>query len=135
MGSIEEKAGNRAGAVAQYRALLEIDRNNPFALNNLAYLMLKDNPDEALKYAQQAGELAPDNAAVQDTLGWAYYRKGIYDTALRYLKTAVEKEGTARRKYHLAMAYFKVGDQELGRKTLKAALDMDPKLATSEPDF
>jgi tetratricopeptide (TPR) repeat protein len=81
-----------------------IDRNSTMALNNLAYLLSKDDPDEALKYAQQAGELAPDSPAVQDTLGWAYYCKGNYEGAIRYLKTAVEKDGTPRRKYHLGMA-------------------------------
>jgi len=37
-------------------------------LNNLAYILAPENPDEALKYAQQAGEIAPDEATVADTL-------------------------------------------------------------------
>ena len=132
LGEIAERTGDRTGAIAQYRAVLAIDHNSTQALNNLAYVLSKDDPDEALKYAQQAGELAPDSPAVQDTLGWAYYRKGNYEGAIRYLKKAVEKEGTPRRKYHLGMAYLKAGNQDLGQRMLTAALAADPTLATTQ---
>jgi uncharacterized protein HemY len=39
-----------------------------------------------LKYARQAAELAPESATVEDTLGWIYYRKEIYGTAVTYLE-------------------------------------------------
>ena len=132
LGSVEERAVNRPAAIIQYQAVLAVSQNNAVALNNLAYLLARNNPDEALKFAQQAGELAPENPAVQDTLGWAYYRKGFYGLALNYLKSAVSKEGTPRRKYHLAMAYFKLGNSELGNQTLKAALAVDPDVANSD---
>jgi Tfp pilus assembly protein PilF len=132
LGEIAERTGDRTGAIAQYRAVLAIDHNSTPALNNLAYMLSKDDPDEALKYAQQAGELAPDSPAVQDTLGWAYYRKGNYEGAVRYLKKAVEKDGTPRRKYHLGMAYLKAGNQDLGQRMLTAALAADPTLATTQ---
>ena len=119
-------------AVAQYRAVLDFDSRNLLALNNLAYTLALEDPDEALKYAQQAGEIRPDSAAVQDTLGWIYYRKGIYSTATGYLKRAVAKEPTARRQFHLGMAYIKAGDRDLGQKTLAAALQKDPNLPKTE---
>jgi tetratricopeptide (TPR) repeat protein len=90
--------------------------------------------DEALKYAQKAKELAPDNVTVDGTLGWAYFQKGMYGIALRHLKEAVGREGknvidgTAIRRYHLAMAYAKTGDEENASKTLSAALRLDPNL-------
>ena len=47
------------------------------ALNGLAYLLAETRqPDEAIKYAQKAKELAPDSPAVDDTLGWTYFQKG-----------------------------------------------------------
>jgi len=69
-----------------------------------------DNPDEALKYAQSAVELAPEAGFAQDTLGWVHYRKGIYDGALRCFDRAVQREPTAVNKYHLALAYSRTGD-------------------------
>lgn len=132
LGSIQGETGNRDDAIAKYRAVLDIDGNNLFALNNLAWTLAQDNPDEALKYAQQAVEIAPENPAVQDTLGWIYYRKGIYQTAVEHLKNAVAKGSTPRRQFHLAMSYIKAGDRDLGQKTLSTALQKDPNLVKTE---
>ena len=107
-------------------------QNNLVALNDLAFMLSKDSPDEALKFAQRAGELAPDNPAVQDTLGWVYYRNGVYTSAVGYLKTAVAKQSTPLRKYHLGMAYLKSGNRDVGQSMLTAALAADPTLATTE---
>ena len=111
---------------------LALDSSNLIALNNLAYALEGSQPDEALKYAQQAGELAPDSPTVQDTLGWAYYCKRNYEPAIRYLKTAVEQDGTPRRKFHLGLAYLKAGNQDLGQTMLSAALEADPTLAKTQ---
>jgi len=132
LAALETDAGNRNGAIAKYRAVLDIDSNNVLALNNLAWVLAKDNPDEALKCAQQAVELAPDNATVEDTLGWIYYQKGIYRTAVDYLKNAVARESTPRRQFHLGMCYIKVGDRAMGQKALNAALQKDPNLLKTE---
>ncbi|MBV8847832.1 MAG: tetratricopeptide repeat protein, partial [Bryobacterales bacterium] len=132
LAEVEAKAGNQAGANAQYRAIVDTDPNNIPALNNLAWSFANDNPDEGLKYAQQAAKLAPENPSVQDTLGWLYYRKGVYDSAVSHLKAAVAAEGTPQRKYHLGLALTKAGDQDAGRKMVRAALDSDPNLAKTE---
>ena len=90
-----------------------MDGSNVVALNNLAYTLALSDPDVALKYAQQAAELAPDSATVQDTLGWIYYRKAIFSTAVNYLETAVKKEPTPRRQFHLAMSLFEIGSSAI----------------------
>jgi tetratricopeptide (TPR) repeat protein len=124
--------GAHAAEVASYRMVLNVDQSNLIALNNLAYVLAADDPDEALKFAQQAAEKAPDSPNVQDTLGWIYYRKGLYSMAVRYLKTAVDKESTPRRQFHLGMSYLKVGDQLTGQKIVREALVKDPTLAKTE---
>ena len=78
--------------------------------------------DEALKYAQQAMEIAPDNPHVNDTIGWVYYKKGAYRAARQHFEGAIAREATARRKYHLAMACFQLGDEKRGQEVLNAAL-------------
>jgi Tfp pilus assembly protein PilF len=69
---------------------------------------------------------------VDDTLGWTYFQKGMYTLAVAHLEGAVAKDGTALRKYHLAMAYLKAGDPKRGRQTFEAALKMDPKLPEAQ---
>lgn len=49
-----------------------------------------------------------------------------------YLKTAVSKEPSPRRQFHLAMAYVKAGGQDLGQKMLTTALQADPTLPKTE---
>jgi tetratricopeptide (TPR) repeat protein len=132
LANLEEHANNRAGAVARYRSVLAVDSTNLEALNNLAYNLAQQNPDEALPLAQQAAEIAPDNAAIQDTLGFVFYRKGDYRNATNYVKTAVTKEPTPRRQFHLAMCYSKSGDQNLAAKMLAEALQKDPNLPKTE---
>ena len=132
MGTIAGDMHNKEEAIQQYRAILAIDSSNVMALNNLAYTLAVSDPDEALKYAQQAEGLAPDNATVQDTIGWIYYRKAIYSTAVHYLETAVAKESTPRRQFHLAMSYVKSGNRDLGEKMLQQALQRAPNLIKTE---
>jgi tetratricopeptide (TPR) repeat protein len=130
MAGVERASGNITAAIHQYRKVLELDPAHVMALNNLAYLLTDaaNQPDEGLKFAQQAMEIAPDNAHVNDTIGWVYYKKGVYRMAQRYFEGAVAKEATARRKYHLAMSCFQLGDRKRGQQVLDAALQLNPNL-------
>jgi tetratricopeptide (TPR) repeat protein len=132
MASLEEESGNAKEAIATYRKVLEVDGTNLTAMNNLAYHLALENPDEALKLAQQAVEAAPDSPDVQDTLGWVFYRKGIYATATGYLKLAYTKSPTPQRQFHLAMSYLKQGEKSLGQQMLATALQKDPNLIKTE---
>jgi Tfp pilus assembly protein PilF len=133
LGGVAEEIGDQEEALRRYREAFALDNSNVAALNGLAYaLASSQQTDEALKYAQHAVELAPDDASVNDTLGWIYYKKAIYPTAIRYLETAVAKEPTARREFHLAMSYLKSGQRDLGAKKLQLALQQDPKLPVTE---
>jgi Tfp pilus assembly protein PilF len=115
--------------MAHYRELLNADPNHVVGLNNLAFLLAgHGKTDEALKYAEKARELAPDNAAVEDTLGWVLYRKGLYTMALRHLESAVKREATPRRRCHLGMAYVKAGDPQRGRQLIQVAIEADPAI-------
>jgi Tfp pilus assembly protein PilF len=128
LAQVEEKSKNPAAAVQHYRKALEADPSNVPALNSIAYLLANDTgqADEALKFAQQAQELAPNNTFVEDTIGWAYFRKGLYSNAVDHLQRAVAKTDLAVIRYHLAMAYMKAGDTEKGRSMFRQASVMDP---------
>jgi tetratricopeptide (TPR) repeat protein len=132
----EEGAGNRNAAVGVYRRVLDIDNTNLTALNNIAYALEQDNPAEALVFARQAAELAPDNPLIQDTLGWAYYRNGFYTMAVRYLEMATGKQPTALNQFHLGMSYMRGGvkpaEREMGKSMVNAALQKEPDLAKIE---
>jgi tetratricopeptide (TPR) repeat protein len=128
----ELRSGSKDAAMAKYRSVLGVDPNNLIALNNLAYLLAPDSPDEALKLGEQALAAAPDYAPVHDTLGYVYYRKGLYRRAVEYLKTAVAKEPTPARQYHLGMSYVKAGDMNTGSDLITVAVKRDPNLPKTE---
>jgi tetratricopeptide (TPR) repeat protein len=130
LASLEEKAGQYVEAVEHYRKIIELDDRNVIALNNLAYMLAEHTqmPDEALKYAEKAQEIAPESAVILDTLGWAYYRKGIYTRAIQYLEQATSKDPTGLRNSHLGAAYIKSGDRKRGMALIESAMAKDPKL-------
>ena len=140
LGFIEAKAGNYPNAIAQWRKVVEAQPKNVVALNNLAYLLADHDgkPDEALKYAQTAKELAPNDVTVEGTLGWVFYQKGLYSLAVQHLQEAVNREGkkvtdgTAIRRYHLAMAYHQMGDQGKAAATLNSAVKLDSTLPEAQ---
>ncbi len=126
---LEESIGNSTAAIAHYRAVLDASPGNVLVLNNLAYLLATtgNSVDEALTYAQKAKELSPNDPVTDDTLGWVFYRKGLYRRAVEHLEIAVKHPSTVP-KYHLAMAYLKNGDAKRGKHVLSAALKEDPSL-------
>ena len=129
---IELQAGARQEAAESYRTIVGIDSSDVVSLGNLAVLLAEqDNPD-ALKFAQQAAGLGPDNVEVQDTLAWIYFRKGSYREAIDYLKQAIAKDPRPRLEYHLAVSYLKAGDRTAGQQMLASALNKDPKLVRTE---
>jgi tetratricopeptide (TPR) repeat protein len=134
----EERSGNFNAAIEDYRRVVDDRPNDAPVLNNLAYDLAEyaNRPDEALGYAQRAKELAPNVPAIDDTIGWVYYRKGLYNSALQYFRTATAKgsdpqftpETLARCKFHLAMAYCRNGDHEQGQRAFDEAVKLAPQL-------
>src|ERR1035437_917873 len=133
LGILEERHGDRGAALDLYRKVAESNPDSAEASNNLAHLLAEygSKPDEALKYAEKAVQLAPETPAYCDTLGWILYRKGVYAAAVPYLERASASQAQRDSviwKYHLAMAYAKAGDATRGRTTLAAALKLNPNL-------
>jgi tetratricopeptide (TPR) repeat protein len=125
---VEQASGNNAAALDLYRKIVEAEPNNALALNNLAYLLSEHagKSEEALAYAQKAKELQPENAMIDDTLGWVMYRRSLYGNAVKHLESATSKAPNAVRQYHLAMTYFQLGDLKKGQQALSAGLKLDP---------
>jgi len=135
LAGIEYKAKNRDAALVQFRAVVNLNPDNVQAVNAMAYLLAQDSPDEARKYAEHALELAPGDAAIQDTLGWICYQKGQYDRAVGYLTMSVAKDPSPVHQFHLGMSYLKTGDREHGLENMQKALAKDPSLAKTNQSW
>ncbi|MGO9446272.1 MAG: XrtA/PEP-CTERM system TPR-repeat protein PrsT [Thiobacillaceae bacterium] len=75
-------------AERRYAALSKQLPNNPRVLNELAYIMLERREPGAVPIAERAYGLAPRDASVVDTYGWALVQAGEVDKGLRYLREA-----------------------------------------------
>jgi tetratricopeptide (TPR) repeat protein len=114
-----------AAARDAYQKVLAIDPNNFAALNNLAYLLGEKfgQLDQALKMAQKAHDLNPNEPNLDDTYGWLLYQKKQYVPALALLQDAAEKiPNLPEVQYHLGMTHYMLGEEQPARLALQQSL-------------
>ena len=120
-GGIYEQKKDWEQAKQMYQKVLAGQPDNPIASNNLAYVMLQQggNVDVAFQMAQTAHRLLPENASSADTLGWAFYHKHVYASAITLFKEAVQKDPKNDLfNYHLGLAYARNGQAALAKQQL-----------------
>jgi tetratricopeptide (TPR) repeat protein len=136
-GELYESQNKWDNAKAMYQQALNIEPNHPLASNNMAYVILQQggNVDVALAMAQTARRSMPDSPNAADTLGWAYFHKGVYNSAIDLFQEALrlnEKRGggeDATIHYHLGLAYQKANQPALARQQLERVLKINPNYA------
>jgi tetratricopeptide (TPR) repeat protein len=147
IGMLEMNRQNIDAAIDYYRKALARDDNAIFAANNLAWLYAvygKGNIDEAVRLAQTAVQASPEVPSFVDTLGWVYYKKGLYSAAAEQLKKAVSVDEAIARKsnivpsptyrFHLGVALAAKGDKAGARREIETALRLSEKTNFPEAD-
>jgi Flp pilus assembly protein TadD len=73
-----------------YAKALELDPENPNALNGLGYLLACEGREgaRALTYCRKAVDKMPDNPAYRDSLAWACFKLGFVDEARSHIARA-----------------------------------------------
>src|SRR5262245_60257915 len=134
---IDDHAGDRESAIAQYRAILSYSPNDPLALNNLAHALAvyRNNPEEALPIAQRATVVAREDPALLggasisnyyslgtyrreplvpyslDTLAWVQHLLGRHIEAASTIRDALAADSVAPDlRWHAAIIYAAVDD-------------------------
>ena len=108
---------------------LEINPNDPYVLNYLAYSWLDRNLnlDKAVDLLKKAVKLEPNDGYIIDSLGWAFYLTGVLDKSIFYLEKAVSiMPNDATLNDHLGDAYWKVGRKKEANSQWKRVLIIDP---------
>jgi len=139
-GSVYEKKNDLEKARTAYETALQLKPDDPGASNNLAYVMLETNGniDTALQLAQNARRAMPESPEVADTLGWALYQKGVYESAISMFQEAIRLTAKDKRgenptyDYHLGLAYAKTDKPALARQHLEHVLKIDPKYSGAD---
>ena len=147
IGMLDDSRKNYDAAAESYRKALGKDQNAVIAANNLAWLYAvngKGNLDEAVRLAQGVVQKNPNIPGFVDTLGWVYYKKGLYGAAVEQLQKAVALDERAAKsgngtpaanyQYHLGMALKASGDKEAARRALEQAVRLSEKTPFAEAD-
>jgi tetratricopeptide (TPR) repeat protein len=134
LGNLYESKLDWKKAGDDYQSALTLNSQNPVASNGLARVMLHTggNLDVALSMAQLARKELPDSPGVADTLGWIYFRKGVYPLAVSTLQEALKLQDRNRMPdnpdihFHLGMSYEKSEQPALARQQYEHVLRIYP---------
>jgi tetratricopeptide (TPR) repeat protein len=114
-------ASNLRAAAAHYEAVLTVDANNVLALNNLAWVGSQLKDSKAVRYAERAVALAPQDPDALDTYGMLLIERKEVDRGLLLIESA-RNVAPARNdiRLHYAKALLKAGRKTDARKELEA---------------
>ncbi len=123
-----EKLGDMGLLERDLRYLLEREPDNATALNALGY-SLTDNTDrhlEALQLIKKALSIKPDDPAILDSMGWAYYHLGELQLAIDFLLRAYNTFPDPEIAAHLGTVYWALGETERALQVWNEALQRNP---------
>jgi tetratricopeptide (TPR) repeat protein len=125
-----ERAKRWANAEADFKRALELFPDQPHVLNYLGYSWIDQgiHLDEGMGMIKRSVEQRPDDGYIVDSLGWAYYRIGDYDEAVKNLERAVElKPVDPTINDHLGDVYWKVDRMLEAKFQWSHARDLKPE--------
>ncbi|RWH82982.1 MAG: tetratricopeptide repeat protein [Mesorhizobium sp.] len=116
-------------AEPNFRKALELFPDQPQVLNYLGYswVDMNINLEEGLQLIQKAVDLRPSDGYIVDSLGWAYFRMGRFEDAVREMERAVSlKPEDPVLNDHLGDAYWRVGRRLEATFQWNQARDLKP---------
>ena len=125
-----ERLGRIEEAEAELWTALQMVPDSPVLLNHLGYLWVDSGRrvEQGAEMIARAFAADPRNANVQDSLGWAQYQRGQYETAVQTLEAAVAKQpANAEINDHLGDAYWQVGRRREAGWQWNRVLTLEPE--------
>jgi tetratricopeptide (TPR) repeat protein len=117
------REGNRVGTEMLSGA--SSDFSKTIAYYEMAYNLaeLEEDLDEALEYARQALDLAPQELKQFPlaALGWVHYKRREFDAAVEFLSRASSLEPSQTTLTHLGLALLAAGEEDRARSVLARA--------------
>lgn len=98
------------------------------AYNALGYSFADRNIrlNEAIKLIEKALELSPNDHYMLDSLGWAHFRKGNLDLAIKYLQQAYDINPDPEIAAHLGEVLWHKGQHDRAKQIWNDALSIHP---------
>ncbi len=135
-GACYERTGDIAHAETDLKHALKLAPHQAEVLNYLGYMWLTsgEKKDKAFDLIERAYTLAPGEAHIVDSYGWAHYSTGKLDKAIQLLEEAATMDPTEPTvNDHLGDAYFHKGRKTEADYQWQRALDQstDPEQQTT----
>ncbi len=137
LGITYERMGDWNKAEQNLQKALQINPDNLLVQNYLGYSWLKQgrNTEQAFSYIVSAYNQASFNSSIIDSLGWAFYRLGMYNQAISYLEKAVDNDpSNALINEHLGDAYWMGGRKNEARFQWNHALTLKDDSGEVKPE-
>ncbi|MGC9158824.1 MAG: tetratricopeptide repeat protein [Terracidiphilus sp.] len=137
-GELAERQKHDRKAERYFHQVLKLDPSNSLTLNYLGYMMADRGSrlPEALDLIRKAVQLDPLNGAYLDSLGWVYFKMGMYDLAEENMRQAVQRDPNDPTVHdHMGDLYEKTGrirqateqwELSLAEFAKSAPADVDP---------
>lgn len=128
LGFLYDKAGFQDSSDLSYEHSIELDSDNPFSCNNLAYSLVtrEVNLNRALQLSGRAIRIDSTNASFLDTYGWVLFKLGRFSESVTYLEKASTISQTSATLFeHLGDNYEKLGLHEKAVDAWRRAYELD----------
>lgn len=115
LGVCELRRGRIKEGVDHFRKAIDIQGGSPLFYNNLAYAYAEADEylNEALKMAKEALKAEPENPVYLDTLGWVYFKRGVFDRSIELLQEALDRASEKSEvRSHLIAVYRWMGREK-----------------------
>ncbi len=123
-------AGDYALSIKQYQDLLAFQPDNPIYLNNLAWAAGRVKDPAAVKYAERAAVLAPNNPAIMDTLGVLLVENDDAARGIELQRKAVALAPEAHGiRLNLARSLIAAGQKDAAKKELQMLQKLGDKFS------
>lgn len=119
-GDLALARGELAAAEEHYRAVLTAQPRNALAMNNIAYLLLKQGKPGAIDMAKKSNELLPGRPQLMDTMALALASEKKLPEAIELQKAAISRApADPSLKLTLARLLIQSGDKAYARAELE----------------
>jgi len=134
-GTSYERLKKLPQAEADLQRALQLSPDQPVTLNYLGYTWIDHNRNlkKGLAMIEKAVRLKPDDGDIVDSLGWAHFRLGNFQEAVKHLEQAVSlRPDDPTLNDHLGDAYWRVGREREARFQWSQALMLNPEPTEAE---
>lgn len=119
---------DREGSERDLRQIIRMQPEDSRALNHLGYMLADQTKryEEALELIERAIAISPDDPAIIDSLGWAQYKLGQFEEALKNLRRAFEVFPDHEVASHVGEVLWVMGRKDEATQVWEEALDARP---------